>query len=138
MVVRGDVIIEQSAPGEECRLFIPDPAADDTQVDERVRDRLNVLDAGIGLGLDRIHRIPALDQVAQETPLEAFADVRSQTAHEWLPLAPAGRDGVITVFTIVEIVEKQLRQVGVVSRPRGQGGIRIFADQLSRLPVKQD
>jgi hypothetical protein len=104
MVDRGDVIIEQSASGEECRLFIPDPAADDTQVDKRIRDRLNVLDTGIGLGLGGIHRFPALDEVAQQPPLEAFTDVRSQTSHEWLPLAPAGRDCVITVFTIVEIV----------------------------------
>lgn len=129
---RGDVVVEQPTTGEECRLFIPNPAADNTQVDERIRDRLDVSDAGVELGLGGIRRFPALDQVAQQPPLGALADVGSQTLHERLPLAPARRDGIVT------IMEKQLRQVGVVPGPRGQGRTRVSADQPSRLPIEQD
>lgn len=48
---RGDVVVEQPTTSEECCLFIPNPTADDTQVGERVRDRLDVPDSGVGLGL---------------------------------------------------------------------------------------
>ena len=129
---RGDVVVEQPTTGEECCLFIPNPTADDTQVGECVRDRLDVSDSGVGLGLGGIHGFPALDQVAQQPPLGAVADFGRQTLHEWLPLAPTRRNG------IVPVMEKQLRQVGMVPRPGGQVRTRVSADQPSRLPIEQD
>ena len=110
----GDVVIEQTAPGEEGGLFIPDPAADDTQISERIRDGLDVSNTGIGLGFGGIHRLPTLDQVAQQLSLRALAEFGKQMFHEWLPLGPAGCNGVVSV------VKQQLRQIGVVPRPVGQ------------------
>ena len=98
---RDDVVVKQPTTSEECGLFIPNPSADDTQVGESVRDRLDVSDSGVGLGLGGIHRLPALDQVAQQPPFGALADFGSQTLHEWLPLAPASRDGIVPPMVLI-------------------------------------
>ena len=68
-----DEVVEQPTPGEERRLLVPNPAADDTQGGEPVRDRLNVSYAGVGPGQGGIHRFAALDQVTQQPPLWVLA-----------------------------------------------------------------
>ena len=128
----GDVVIEQPTTGEEGGLFIPDPAADDTEGGERIRDSLDVSDAGIGLGQGGIHRLPALDEVAQQLSLGALAEFGSQTLHKWLPLGPTRRDGAVS------IVEQQLRQIGMVPRPCGQGRTRVPAGQVSQFSIEED
>ena len=66
-----------------------------------VRDRFDVSDSGVGLGLGGIHWLPALDKVTHQPPLGALADFGSQTLHEWLPLAPASRDGIVTPMVLI-------------------------------------
>src|SRR5437870_8946150 len=90
-----DEVVEQSTPGEERRLLVPNPAADDTQVGQRVRDRLHVSYAGIGLGQGGIHRFAALDQVTQQPPLGALAALGRQALNKGFPLTPPRRHGVL-------------------------------------------
>src|SRR2546428_265903 len=87
-----DEVVEQPTPGEERRLLVPNPAADDTQVGERVRDRLHVSYAGVGLGQGGIHRLAALDEVTQQPPLGAFAALGRRSRRCWpvWPPTPAG------------------------------------------------
>src|SRR5437879_2855655 len=84
-----DEVVEQPTPGEERRLLVPNPAADDTQVGERVRNRLNVSYAGVGLGQGGIHRFAALDQITQQPPLVALAALGRQALNKGFPPTPA-------------------------------------------------
>src|SRR5437016_14453419 len=90
-----DEVVEQPTPGEERRLLVPNPAADDTQVGERVRDRLHVSYTGVGPGQGGIHRFAALDQVTQQAPLGAFAALGRQALNKGFPLTPPRRNGVL-------------------------------------------
>ena len=74
---RGDVVVEQPTTSEECCLLIPNPSADDTQVGECVRDRLDVSDSGVRLSLGGIHGFPELDKVTHQPLLGALADFGS-------------------------------------------------------------
>src|SRR2546428_2441359 len=132
-----DEVVEQPTPGEERRLVVPNPAADDTQVGERVRDRLHVSYAGVGLGQGGIHRFAALDQVTQQPPLGSLAALGRQELNKGFPLTPPRRYGmlqgsVVLVSSPVHVMEKQLGQVGMVPSPRCQSSTRFPADQPSR------
>src|SRR6266852_2023715 len=118
-----DEVVEQPTPGEERRLLVPNPAADDTQVSERVRDRLHVSYAGVGLGQGGIHRVAALDPGTQQTPPGALAAPGRQALNKGFPLTPPSRNGVlqrsvVLVSSPVHVMEKQLGQVGMVPGPR--------------------
>src|SRR5206468_12073826 len=122
---------------------VPSPEPDDTQVGERVRDRLHVSYAGVGLAQGGIHRFAALDQVTQQAPLGAFAAFGRQALNKGFPLTPPRRNGalqgsVLLVTSPVHVMEKQLDQVGMVPGPCGQGSTRVPADQPSRLPIEKD
>src|SRR5438445_11734774 len=86
-----DEVVEQPTPGEERRLLVPNPAADDTQVGERVRDRLHVSYTGVGPGQGGIHRFAALDQVTLQAPLGPLAALGRQALNNGFPLTPPGR-----------------------------------------------
>src|SRR2546426_12746009 len=90
-----DEVVEQPTPGEERRLLVSNPAADDTQVGERVRDRLHVSYAGVGLGQGGIDRFAALDQVTQQPPLRALAALGCQALNKGFPLIPPPRNGAL-------------------------------------------
>ena len=58
-----DAVIEQPTAGEERRFLVSSPAANDAQIDEPIRDNLEVWYACVGLGLGGVHRLASLDQV---------------------------------------------------------------------------
>ncbi len=128
----GDEVIEQPTTGKEGGLLVPNPATDDTQVDERVRHRLDVSDARVGPGQGGIHRCLSFDEVAQEPPLWALPNFGDQMLDERLPLGSPRLEGAVS------IVKKQLRQVGMIPRSRSQRNMWVPTDQPSQLFIEKD